>query len=448
MKEKKEHIDKIFQDGLNHYEEQPPEMIWESVQNHIAAGKKKSILPLYYKWAAGIALFIASSASIYFLFRTDYPLQLADQKNVEIETTKPHNISPESSQTSLPELAENTAEPPEQKSSLYDSEPTLLNLPTSKITPETFPENNRDIVSFEGQDYLAFKQPELETEKYHALQPVDFPSVSEVEKNQKSNFFVGWEAGMNIMPNYSYRTINSSQNYASAVAYLNQSEYGKASYSAELYLRKNISEKFILRSGLKFVNIGFKTGNIAFIEGLDNFSDLSASTIMSLSPFINLNNSAGTILSRSEKVILNQNNLISQSSLSTSYPALSLESDTEAKLIQNIYYLGVPFDALLRAGTKKYFYLKLGIQIDFLLGNQVYLKSPNGNRDYIGNISDLNKINFSTSVGFGFEYPLNHKMRLTIEPVFNYFLSPINKNHFISAHPYSFGIAMGVNLPL
>lgn len=448
MKEKKEHIDKIFHDGLNHYEEHPPEMIWKSVQNHIAAGNKKRVIPVYYKWAAGIALFIASSASIYFLYQKDYPLQMADQVKDGIETAKPQHISPESDKTYLPELAEKIAESSEQKSLLYDGKPVFLTLSTPKITAETFNGNKRDIDIFEGQNYLTFKQPEFETEKHHALQPVNFHLVTEADKNQKSNFFLGWETGLNIMPNYSYRTINSSQNYASAVDYMNQSEYGKVSYSAELYLRKRISEKFILRSGIKFANIGFKTGNIAFIEGLDNLTVLPASTIESLSPFINLNNSAGRILSSSDKVVLNQHYSINQSSLSTSYPELRLESDTEANLIQNIYYLGVPFDALLRAGTKKFFYFKLGIQIDFLLGNQVHLENPGGNRDYIGNITDLNKINFSTSVGFGFEYPINHKMKLTIEPVFNYFLSPINKNHFISAHPYSFGIAMGINLPL
>ena len=57
---------------------------------------------------------------------------------------------------------------------------------------------------------------------------------------------------------------------------------------------------------------------------------------------------------------------------------------------------------------------------------------------------NINKINYSGSLGIGFDYPITSSVLFNLEPIFKYYLSPINKITESKVHPYTFGIMAGV----
>jgi hypothetical protein len=78
-----------------------------------------------------------------------------------------------------------------------------------------------------------------------------------------------------------------------------------------------------------------------------------------------------------------------------------------------------------------------------LVGN--YASATVGGVKYsIGKTEGLSPVNFSSSLGLGFEYSLSKKFSLDLEPTFRYYLTPLGGLAGSSIHPYSFGIFSGV----
>lgn len=449
MKESDKHIDKIFQEELKDFEVQPPEQIWEAVQKGISVRRKKKPFPLFYKWAAGIALLVTSSALLYFLSNSPQQFQLQSLKSKQDVTENlPSDMNSrkleisESSGTKLP-VPDKDLEKALLSEGKYGLTPKLKRVIDQPV--ETI--DNFAYYTFSKIDYLEKKQPRFRKTENAEIQKLHFFSSAEMPETKQNDFFRNWTIGMSMAPAFSYRTVNSSPENSFFKSYLNNSENGKLSYSGNFYLKKKFTENLSLRTGIKFSNQGFSTGEISFISGIEKYDAVYGTDITGFSPDLLLRNSAGNITYKAEGLYVNHTPGIEYSSLSGVILTSDIEKNPNAKLIQNLYYFGIPLEALYRLPGRNNLYILLGFELNFLVNNKVFLHTGNS-KNYIGNTVGLNKINYTATFGLGIEILLHQNIRFTVEPVFNYFISPINSNHVVTTRPYSLGIAMGINMPL
>ncbi len=83
MEEKRHHMDDIFRNKLKDFRREPPEDLWMSIRENMAAEKKKRILLLFMRAAAGVALILATGLGYHYLGHhgpTHTTVPLASQK--------------------------------------------------------------------------------------------------------------------------------------------------------------------------------------------------------------------------------------------------------------------------------------------------------------------------------------------------------------------------------
>jgi len=85
-----------------------------------------------------------------------------------------------------------------------------------------------------------------------------------------------------------------------------------------------------------------------------------------------------------------------------------------------------------------------GLWTQILVGNTAI---TTGDNDFYAKeeTKDINTLNYSGSLGIGFNYPVTSNLLISLDPIFKYYLSPINSNPETEVHPYTFGIMTGIN---
>ncbi len=436
-------IDEVFRKGLTNHLVEPPEDIWTHVKSSVAGQKKKRLLPLISGIAAGIAILIGLSLGILHLSN------LTPSHVAEIEMTEqPFNIHSETKiivkEINLTDRAEDVkkeegllivaeAKSPDGKLTSTEEKYTIIEI--------SYTEEKANIVTLNRLETIA---PTIETKVQGKFAGFVFPhqiepSVHEIIK-QKQN----WEIGFSTAPSFSYRTLSNSGGGTEVFNYLNHAENGKISLAGYLYVKTKLSDLLGVRTGIRFSSQGYTTGGIAQITNPDDTPAIPVSSVNWNSFLLGLTNSAGSINYRNDKLLVNQLNTQAVFALSDAFPASVIESQPDYRLVQNLYYLGLLLETFLYPGRKDKFYFLLGFEPGILLGNSVYFGTGES-VTRIGSAVGLNKFYYSSSVGIGMEFSIRKNLSLTVEPGFQYFFSPVNSNHIVSAKPYSFGVSFGLN---
>ena len=114
-----------------------------------------------------------------------------------------------------------------------------------------------------------------------------------------------------------------------------------------------------------------------------------------------------------------------------------------ATAFQYFEYLEVPLIVKFKVIDRKLdFNLLGGISTNFLFENSVQINDDGDNTAY-GETVNIQKVNYSSSVGIGFEYPVFANLLFNIEPKFRYYLNPIDKSLNLNVYPFSIGIFAG-----
>ena len=83
-----------------------------------------------------------------------------------------------------------------------------------------------------------------------------------------------------------------------------------------------------------------------------------------------------------------------------------------------------------------------GISSMFLVDNSVSLESDSGTTE-VGEANNVNAFNFSANFGVGFQYKLNEKINVQVEPLLKYHLNTFS-NTAGAFRPYSIGVYSGI----
>jgi hypothetical protein len=84
-----------------------------------------------------------------------------------------------------------------------------------------------------------------------------------------------------------------------------------------------------------------------------------------------------------------------------------------------------------------------GVSFNYLDNNKLLLSTDLNSKRNIGSASNFMKANATFNTGLGFDYSISKKFSITINPMFNFYLTPVNTNR--STNPYNISIQPGIS---
>jgi hypothetical protein len=240
-------------------------------------------------------------------------------------------------------------------------------------------------------------------------------------------------------PNY-YSNVSFGNNEASKD--LVNSEKPAVSYSGGLSFSYNVNKRISIQSGVYYSSVGQKVTGISSYSGFHSYYDAKSGSQFSIQT------SNGVIVATNNDIFLRDNSsarVLTKYSVDYFDPNKADLSYLNNSVIQNFNYLEIPVLFKFKAIESKMDLNFIGgLSYNMLIGNSAF-SYVNGEKYVIGKTEGLSPVNFSSSIGLGFEYNFSEKISLNLEPTFRYYLTPLGGLVGSSIHPYSFGVFSGLS---
>ncbi len=483
MKEEIENIDGFFRDELKNYSPELPMGAWDNIAAKLASqNAPKRVIPLFWKVAASVALFLGTTALGLYLINNkpqqniaalDYTLPV--EKSVPLQKPIDHSNKQKnvrSSQEDISVLAYSNKlvvdKETENKTVLPNPEATDLvddNNPSGDLI-----ESSNDNFAVTGSEELVANDNEQASDETEIKgENNGIPTLKEMPDQKTQNlkwqtsddavndskpegqWFIGGQGG----PQYTFRTVSTGNesfqdnSYDISANNSNIEEYGTIAYAAGIHIEYKPARRFSVQSGIYYskysINskaaVSFANSNPARLPELDGMAyQVSSSDVVVRFP-----NNSVTIVSKSENSIDGQKiNTINNNA-----------GDYEAALINttdinntpststNYEYIEIPVIARYALLDKR-FNLQLlgGLSTNLLIKNYTQVDLPSEyNTEF--ETQSTNTLNYSSTLGIGFGYDINSKITMSVEPQFKYFLGSqvYDANN---VRPYSLGVYSGV----
>lgn len=502
----KKHIDRLFQEGLKDFEAKPNKAVWNNIEAKLNQKKKKRrVIPIWWRYAgvAALLLLLLTIGSVYFNSTGDSQTnQVVDTKNDDTEKSSLEIIKPvealENSSEINTVIADDISSEENINNSKKDTNKTVLKLSTpsnkttiaagsdSKIKNESnvnLPvnkasnaknklintdtnntvaklsekeattnlrfrnkKNNTDVIASstdkaensslkndenlinkEDDDSL-FKNPSQENNTSIASTKNDEPKNNALtieEAIDKTNNIIEEEENQNrwsVAPNAAPVYFNSLGEGSSIDPQFNRnSKSGELNMSYGLSAKYALNNKISIRSGINRVNLGYNTNDVIVFQSVG----VSSSSLQ------NVNNSGDDDVS-----------VISAESIN-SLKSLESFTTTNTTINQTLGYIEIPLEIQYILSDKK-----LGVNVIggfssfFLSNNEIISEAENGNRSFLGEANNINKISYSANFGLGLNYQVSKKIDLNLEPMFKYQINTF-KNTSGSFTPFFIGVYTG-----
>jgi hypothetical protein len=481
MKNNTENIDRYFKTRFEQFEQAPPEKVWEKIAVQLGHDRKKGMIMLIFRIAAGMALLVSLGLGYYLISR---PGQRTTPATLAINQA---DRTPADTLKGRPRIRNTSSKPVSDKKAIKSDRLQ----PVQKIYkgPEVPEENTTDDPSAgtatEAANNNAYNQSFYRAGNlamiYHAEQqgtmPEDLPATltrnpvapdrvlsaeearalllsdneTPVEKDDAK--LSRWMMGGEIAPLYSYRTIASDYLESSMIDNLNNAESGVIAYAGGIRVAYSANRRLAVQSGLYYSRYGQEKNNI---ESYRYSNSEVAGDMAVQNYYLDISNSTGVIQSNgSENVMASKGIPVGigadadqayfASLNGINYADLIPVTESEIAVEQYFDYLELPLTLKYKIIDRKFdFSLSGGLITNFLINNVVNLER-NGEKTQFGNTGNISEINYLSSLGLGFEYPIISGLAFSLEPRFRYYLNPIDKSSQINVHPYSFGFFAGLS---
>ena len=240
-----------------------------------------------------------------------------------------------------------------------------------------------------------------------------------------------WSLAANAAPVYFNTTgkgssIDPQFNSNSKTGEVNMSYGVTASYAVNKRLR--------VRSGINRVNLGYNTNNVVSYQSIGVSSPTS--TLQNVSNNSTINNSVSNAPTE-------QLSLISADNLS-SKNASSLLKASNTSINQSLGYIEVPLELQYAVLSNKFGVNVIGgFSSLFLNNNEVFSEAQDGNRTFLGEANNINKVSYSANFGLGLNYQVTKKIDLNLEPMLKYQINTFN-NTSGDFQPFFVGVYTGL----
>ncbi len=459
-------MDKLVREKLDDFTVAPPSHVWGNIQEQLAAERrKKSRLLIAWISAAAVVVF-AFMAGWYFNDRTggsnpdlfenqitqhntkEEIKEIQNEKSSQSESGKEALVN-ESGNIHLAEAVKGES----QKATIHLNENRNENkvIETVEKTSYQLLESLEAMFSFNSEEIslAEHKKPNVD----RRITANDRLLIAENIRNnnkqkQKEN---GWIVGANLSAAYSSHSASYSQQYASNMTYSDNNH--NSNVGGGISVQYKTGKRLRFESGVYYSPNGQATDNTS--SGLfkfssnsdlmyspsDNVSDALSGidipvgisdegiSINSAAGIVNIDESPkGTLLTTRAESSVGYNNTLSSS----------------GELSQVFEFVEVPLYARYSLVDKR-FGLELmgGFNAGWLVGNNVYINNEYG-KQQIGSVQDISTLNFSSTIGLGFNYSLSKHLSIGLEPRLNYYLKSISSNPEVNYRPYNIGIYTGV----
>ncbi len=482
MEDKNKHIDERIREKLKNHRPEPPGMIWENIREAMAAQRKKRVIFIIRRVAAGIALLAAIGTGYYYIEHHG-ATTLTGQEG------KPSVLPGENSQAgrvagnSTPQKQGTRGKLPSrvhgeiaEKNSLPDREMKVKsNSPghlkkNSRTVKHVADTNITGAPAGEGHEILALNQnPEPANYDFKHAFLHDLPIRKE---DTITTFHPATEASWEMLayhdeslpgeekkqdrlslaatfsPVYSYRNLHEDN--TSLKEYLNNSENAVISYSGGFNLGYQASRRVRLQTGLVYTRLGVEVGSVQAVAGYDldqlsNFRDISQNA-----NYLVIGNSIGEVTSSSGREVNFSQMKMDNQPDSYSGPGNSpVDVETayqplDVTMNQWFHFIEIPVMFQYKIIDHKFdLNLMGGLSTNFLLTDNVTL-DENGEKSFFGTTGDIRRINYSGNLGIGIDIDLNKKLLFTFEPQLKYYLNSFNNHNLISTRPYYIGMYTGI----
>ncbi|MBU2995926.1 hypothetical protein KO500_05755 [Cellulophaga baltica] len=485
----KRNIDELFKEQFKDFDAIPDEKIWSAIETSLEKKKSRKIIPVWWK-LGGVAAVLAGFIFTIQLFKNEFSDSDIEITNSKTNSYKEHkNLIEEKGNKNLSTIKSDSNQTNKKEKINYRKEPSYvvdeikntnqniknvgLNNSHKSSTPvyneivgdsnknnasgANFNDNNtvvskdenesnkeilvgqgqtknsaiasnhnkakegisnkNDVAVDEGVGEKEFKKKSIFDEIYK-----DDEETVEVEKIDSK-----WSVGPSVAPVY-FNSLGEGSSFNES--FVQNAKSGEVNLSYGVSVAYEVSKKLKIRSGIHKVEYGYTTNQIEYTS---SFNNESIGKLENISYNSNATNIA---------VSSSLNNIDSELIVSNDVTAKS--SSYEGGLLQQFGYIEVPFELNYALIDKRFgFDVIGGLSSLFLIDNSVYLNSGD-QRTEVGEANNINSINFSTNVGFGFNYKITEKFMFNVEPLFKYQLNTFS-NTSGEFQPFSLGIYSGVN---
>jgi hypothetical protein len=435
MADRGKYVDIFFRNGLKEYEVLPPPDVWDNIKPVL---KKRQRSLTFFRIAAMSAILVSLSAFSVWLTRElskefDSPSISLNQDAIPegsfVQKNKALISSPVEQAVLKNELPPTLAyiEKP-------TSEPVFLKMPSNGLFTSAFNENK-----LQKPDKTLV--PSVSIPGSISILPKDEIDLSPgvAESGNATDGINRWSISAMASPNY-YSSVSFGDNQASNE--LVKGEKPAVSYSGGMSFSYKVNKRMSIQSGLYYSSMGQKVAGISSYSGFSRYYNAKSSSEFSIQT------SSGMIVSNNNNIFLRDNvsaRVMTKYTADFFDPSKANLSYLNNSVIQNFNYLEIPVLFKYKAIDRK---MDLnfvgGISYNMLVGNSAFAYDK-GIKYSIGKTEGLSQINFSSSIGLGFEYSISEKISLNLEPTFRYYLTPIGGLVGSSVHPYSFGVFSGLS---
>lgn len=464
------HIDELFARELGNIEIEPPQSVWQAIEQKLDKKKRLGILYFRIGLAAGFALLFSVSGVYWYNHssRKDSIVVAAKDNSKEFTTPSAQKDQAYSATNKTVVVSINSIEPAQTLSkSNINQTPVEADRQTTiqkKIETEdvyvhaedhsqsinnNVTEQNIALAYLEPKSgILATNEPAREPlfdEVMDTSTDKDLPTdaqLASVETKVKIN---RWSIEAQVAPQYSYRNITSSSELN---ADFNNNESGLVSYSNAIKINYQTSKRLTIQAGIAYSVIGQTLRNIYIQQPANNvgpkYRTMSTSSRVNTSfGLINNNEDAEPqyMDQTSSYKLFNTVGTEKISAYGSQNAAITTESS--ADIIQRMKVIEIPVMARYYILTGKFnWHVTSGLSTNILIGNDALLRN-NDQKEKIGETANLKRLNYSGIVGTGFGYAIKKNIILSIEPTFKYYLNSISTTG-VKVHPYSFGLYTGI----
>lgn len=448
-----ENIDNLYRSELNNFTPKPPAGIWNNIEEQLAQKQVKKTAFPFYKLVAGIALLLASGSLGVFLFN-NAPNDLAEIEMANSVITGSETNSSETNTKTLiePETATNISikSKTSNTTTIVETQTSNVHHKKAATTPVDTDEETTSTSSLASAPLATLNNIEAEVEveadninEKLILYPEEKPQYTEAYLNflaefedpeEKSQNYSKWAVGGQAGPQYSYRQLSSNELTPELLETYNSSEDGLLAYAGGIHIAYKPARRLSIQSGVYYSKMGQTSPVIVTEQDIPREYAAPPGSLYEApaetAPDIRISSSLGDIAPKQ-----NLDALSNQQLLDASTPLTDVEY-----IEQHLEYLEVPLLARYAIIDRKVnFHLLGGVSTNFLVSSPVYLN----NGDHYTNATNLNKVNYSSTLGLGLGYKFS-TFALSVEPQFKYYLNKINTSSSTNVHPYSFGVFTGV----
>jgi hypothetical protein len=448
MNNGEKNIDRIFRERLRNFDAEPPVEVWDNINEKLSLGRRKKTILWITRVAAGMAILAALSLTYYIGRKSVKEGQLSGNKEIKTEEK-------------LPE--ENTGTLPGEELNNQKIEDKIQ----TAYTDLSHAEGNNASMEYARDYSFRLLPPSVSGKRIYQLNynypgPESMASSLESSGKPAGNSTAGeknlpeelyalnipeeeparegrWAVGTEISPLYSYRSLDAQNEAMSLTNDLNKSESGTLAYSGGVNVNYSPLRRLSLQSGIYYSRYGVNVDN-AYV-----FEDATGAAI-SNTKYYSINSSSGVIdIANNPSVdyVTNRGDHKNHSTGSSNLDQYSMEI-TSGEVTQNFEYIEVPLILKYRLIDRKIgFNLLGGLSTNLLVGSNTYYHAD-GNREKIGETTDIKPFNYSSIVGLGLDYSISKHLKINLEPSFRYYLNSINESSVIRSYPYSIGIFTGL----